>query len=242
MGKEPVSAGRGGRVKCIRFALRNCRLTASPASANVSRHWALTVSRPFTNLTCIILHVVNLIILRVADLAAAEPRSGVSRHAGVGRVRRRAILNTLRGSVSSCATFNAPAEPGYPRIARFCHKCGKPQREEDIAFAAPPPAPVAPAMSEALHAELAQVQRAARAASIGFRNPLAVRIALLASVLGFLFFGIAGQISALLSLVAMLGAVFSPCSCIVAGQASRFHSPVAFTWAGSPGCFRSLPR
>ena len=96
---------RGGRVKCIRFALRNCRLTASPASANVSRHWALTVSRPFTNLTCIILHVVNLIILRVADLAAAEPRSGVSRHAGVGRVRRRAILNILRGSVSSCATF-----------------------------------------------------------------------------------------------------------------------------------------
>ena len=39
---------RGGRVKCIRFALRNCRLTASPASANVT-----------------------LIILRVADLAAA---------------------------------------------------------------------------------------------------------------------------------------------------------------------------
>jgi len=65
-------------------------------------------------------------------------------------------------------------------------------------------------VSQALHAELAQVQRAARAASIGFRNPLAVRIALLASVLGFLFFGIAGQISALLSLVAMLGAgVFS---------------------------------
>ncbi len=39
---------QGGRVKCIRFALRNCRLTASPASANVT-----------------------LIILRVADLAAA---------------------------------------------------------------------------------------------------------------------------------------------------------------------------
>ena len=38
---------RGGRVKCIRFALKNCRLTASPASANVT-----------------------LIILRVADLAA----------------------------------------------------------------------------------------------------------------------------------------------------------------------------
>ena len=38
---------RGGRVKCIRFALKNCRLTTSPASANVP-----------------------LIILRVADLAA----------------------------------------------------------------------------------------------------------------------------------------------------------------------------
>ena len=46
---------------------RHCRLTASPARTN-RRHWALTVSRPFTNLTCIILHVVNLIILRVVDL------------------------------------------------------------------------------------------------------------------------------------------------------------------------------
>ena len=38
-------------------------------SASVKRHWALTDSRPFTNLTCIILHVVNLIMLRVADLS-----------------------------------------------------------------------------------------------------------------------------------------------------------------------------
>ena len=64
---------RGGRVKMMTIRpRRHCRLTASPASANVSRHWALTVSRPFTNLTCIILHVVNLIILRVADLTAAS--------------------------------------------------------------------------------------------------------------------------------------------------------------------------
>ena len=97
-----------------------------------------------------------------------------------------------------------------PPDARFCHKCGKPQREEDVEVAPPPPPIAAPVMSPALHAELAQGQRAARAASIGFRNPLAVRVALLASVIGFLFFGIAGQISALLSLVAMLGAgVFS---------------------------------
>ena len=49
MGKEPVSAGSGRAGEMyIRFALRNCRLTASPASANVT-----------------------LIILRVADLAAA---------------------------------------------------------------------------------------------------------------------------------------------------------------------------
>ena len=105
MGKEPVSAGSGraGEMYTIRPP-RHCRLTASPASANV-RHWALTGSRPFTDLTCIILHVVNLIVLRVADLAAAEPRSGVSRHAGVGRVRQRAILNILRSYFSSCATF-----------------------------------------------------------------------------------------------------------------------------------------
>jgi len=36
------------------------------------RHGALTDSRPFTNLTCIILHVVNLIILRAVDLAGAR--------------------------------------------------------------------------------------------------------------------------------------------------------------------------
>ena len=87
---------RGGRVKCIRFALRNCRLTG---------HCQLTDSLARTDVVLFIHRTVRLTILRVADLAAAEPRSGVSRHAGVGRVRRRAILNILRGSVSSCATF-----------------------------------------------------------------------------------------------------------------------------------------
>ena len=73
MGKELVSAGSGRAGENDDDSPpRHCRLTASPASANVSRHWALTVSRPFTNLTCIILHVVNLIILRVADLTAAS--------------------------------------------------------------------------------------------------------------------------------------------------------------------------
>ena len=47
--------------------------SASYVLAALRRHWALTGSRPFTDLTCIILHVVNLIILRVANLAAAAP-------------------------------------------------------------------------------------------------------------------------------------------------------------------------
>ena len=81
MGKEPVSAGSGRAGKNDHASPSgHCRLTDSPASATGSRHWALTDSRPFTTLTCIILHVVNLIILRVADLAVRLRNFATNRH------------------------------------------------------------------------------------------------------------------------------------------------------------------
>ena len=97
---------RGGRVKCIRFALRNCRFTASPAPANVSRHWALTVSRPFTNLTCITLHVVSLIILRVADLAAAS-LDGLFEHPACTSIGTTASSSSLTSEFKT--VFQQPA-------------------------------------------------------------------------------------------------------------------------------------
>jgi len=62
-----------------------------------------------------------------------------------------------------------------PPDARFCHKCGKPQREEPVAAtiaseaAAPPPLPAGPP--------------AVPLVPLGFRNPTAVRVGLLAAAL-----------------------------------------------------------
>ncbi len=86
-----------------------------------------------------------------------------------------------------------------PEDARFCHRCGKPQREADAELQpAVPPPPVI---------ETQQPSRARRPdPTIGFRNPLAVRISLFASLIGFILLGVIGQISQVLSLVAMLGA------------------------------------
>ncbi len=60
-----------------------------------------------------------------------------------------------------------------PPDARFCHKCGKPQREE----------PVIPIAEEPLPA---QAVMPAAPPDIGFHNALAVRVGLLAGSLGFL--------------------------------------------------------
>lgn len=62
-----------------------------------------------------------------------------------------------------------------PPDARFCHKCGKPQREEPLfaeadALPPPPPAPSAPSAPP----------------PIDFRNPLAVRVGFLAALLASL--------------------------------------------------------
>jgi hypothetical protein len=63
-----------------------------------------------------------------------------------------------------------------PEDARFCHKCGKPQREEDLVVESaqapqPPPLPVPQPVPPPV---------------IGFRNPAAVRAALISSALATL--------------------------------------------------------
>jgi hypothetical protein len=86
-----------------------------------------------------------------------------------------------------------------PEDARFCHRCGKPQREEDAALE--PAAPAAPPV------QIQEIPKPYRPdPTIGFRNPLTVRIALFASLIGFILFGVIGQVSQVLSLLAMLGA------------------------------------
>ena len=70
-----------------------------------------------------------------------------------------------------------------PPDARFCHKCGKPQREEDIpveeqpVVIAPPP-PLAPPPPPA----------------INFRNAIAVRVAMFAGVLAFMASAVLGSL------------------------------------------------
>jgi hypothetical protein len=80
-----------------------------------------------------------------------------------------------------------------PPDARFCHKCGKPQREEDVpvheetpVVVAPPP-PVAPP-----------------SVAINFRNAIAVRVALLAGTLAFMISAVLGP----LGLIALAAAGF----------------------------------
>jgi len=70
-----------------------------------------------------------------------------------------------------------------PEDARFCHKCGKPQRDEPLLVqepAAPPPLPPQPA--------------APQFPPIGFHNKLAVRIGLLFGLLSLLMWVLSGQL------------------------------------------------
>jgi hypothetical protein len=86
-----------------------------------------------------------------------------------------------------------------PEDARFCHRCGKPQREADAQLE-PAVAPPPPIQSQ-------DIPRTRRPdPTIGFRNPLTVRISLFASLIGFILLAVLGQVSTILALVAMLGA------------------------------------
>ena len=88
-----------------------------------------------------------------------------------------------------------------PPDARFCHKCGKPQRDEPLipkddvheeAVSAPPPPPLpAPPPPQ-----------------ISFQNRLAVRSALLAGLFALLATALLGQVAQPLAFVAVIGAGF----------------------------------
>ena len=81
-----------------------------------------------------------------------------------------------------------------PPDARFCHKCGKPQRDEPLlvdepVVVVPPPPPLAPAPPPP---------------AINFRNAIAVRVALLAGTLAFMISAVLGP----LGLIALAAAGF----------------------------------
>ena len=86
-----------------------------------------------------------------------------------------------------------------PEDARFCHRCGKPQREADVEVT--PPIAAAPVHTGQ---DVPRVRRPDP--TIGFRNPVTVRISLFASLIGFILLAILGQVSTVLALIAMLGA------------------------------------
>jgi len=73
-----------------------------------------------------------------------------------------------------------------PPDARFCHKCGKPQRDEPV-FVEEVEAPLPPLFTEPVIAP----------ARIGFHNRNAVRVALLAGALGLCLFVLLGQLPGL---------------------------------------------
>ena len=78
-----------------------------------------------------------------------------------------------------------------PPDARFCHKCGKPQRDEphlqEEIVEAPPPLPLAPQLVESPR--------------IGFHNGFAVRAALTAAAIGFLGFLLTSRLAQQLALL-----------------------------------------
>src|ERR1700693_4440635 len=114
--------------------------------------------------------------------AAARMSSMVTGVAIVGGIASLSIT-WHTGSVPEVCTCGAKLPPD----ARFCHKCGKPQRDEPVFVEeAEPPSP--PPFTEL------PVVAPAR---IGFGNRLAVRVALLAGALGLCLFFLLGQLPGL---------------------------------------------
>jgi hypothetical protein len=73
-----------------------------------------------------------------------------------------------------------------PEDARFCHKCGKPQRDEPVLVEDLPEIPVLPPLLATPPVE---------APPISFRNATAVRVAVLAGVPVFLLSAVAGPLT-----------------------------------------------
>jgi zinc-ribbon domain len=89
-----------------------------------------------------------------------------------------------------------------PEDARFCHKCGKPQREEPLLVEEPPePPPFLPPPPLAPPPPVLPPP-------IGFHNGPAVRVALLCGVLAFLMSIISGQVLPAFGLVWLVAAGF----------------------------------
>ncbi len=84
-----------------------------------------------------------------------------------------------------------------PEDARFCHKCGKPQRDEPLLAGEPvaPPPPPLPAVPPQFP-------------PIGFHNRIAVRIALLFGLLSLIMSGLLGQMVPAMFLIWLIVAGF----------------------------------
>ena len=101
----------------------------------------------------------------------------------------RTLQNNVPDLLITCQTGDVPeyctCGAQLPPDARFCHKCGKPQREEDVPVeeqpivVAPPPPPPQPAEPP----------------PISFRNATAVRVALATGIPMFLVSAIAGPLA-----------------------------------------------
>src|SRR5580658_5531787 len=110
-----------------------------------------------------------------------------------------------RTSPQSRITCHTEGVPEYctcgaklPEDARFCHKCGRPTREEPVLVEDAPLAPVAP-----------PAPPAPQFPPIGFRNGPAMRIALLSAALAFLLFILSSQLFVpLASMIPLVAAGF----------------------------------
>jgi hypothetical protein len=110
---------------------------------------------------------------------------------------RKTVANPYTGSVQPRCTCGAL----LPEDARFCHKCGKPQFQEDIArlnAEEPKPAPV----------QIPEAAAQPAANGISFRNSRAVVISVIVAAAAFFLTGAAALISALLWPVVLVGAGF----------------------------------
>jgi hypothetical protein len=113
--------------------------------------------------------------------AAARMSSIVTEVAIVGGIASLSIT-WHTGGVPDVCTCGAKLPPD----ARFCHKCGKPQRDEpvfveEVEQPLPPPVELAPPPP----------------ARIGFHNRLALRVGLIAGALGLLSLALVGQLPGL---------------------------------------------
>lgn len=90
-----------------------------------------------------------------------------------------------------------------PEDARFCHKCGKPQYEEDIARLR---------AEESTPAPVAHVVVEAAPSNIGFGNKHAVKITLAVAALSFIILSFAARVAPGLALILLFGSGFAAAS------------------------------